>query len=76
MRGATVVTSETGSQDEKENVMEKMTTENTQAVPDGLDMFETDELAKTESAGVPEYAALERMAKSGTARDAQKKVKR
>jgi hypothetical protein len=56
--------------------MEKTTTENTQTIPDGLDMFETDELAKAEAAGVPEYAALERMAKSGTARDAQKKVKK
>jgi hypothetical protein len=56
--------------------MEKMTTENTQDMPDGLDLFEADELANLETAGVPEYAALERMAKSGTARDAQKKVKK
>ncbi|HEX8282665.1 MAG TPA: hypothetical protein VF588_04895 [Pyrinomonadaceae bacterium] len=56
--------------------MEKMTAETTQAIPDGLDMFETDDLAKAETAGVPEYAALERMAKAGSAKDAQKKQKK
>jgi hypothetical protein len=56
--------------------MDKMMTENLQDIPDGLDLFETDELANLETAGVPEYAALERMAKSGSARDAQKKTKK
>lgn len=56
--------------------MEKMTTENINAIPDGLDMFEADELANAEEAAVPEYAAIERMAKSGKARDAQKKTKK
>lgn len=56
--------------------METTTTENLHAMPNGLDLFEGDEMDNSEVAGVPEYAALERMAKSGTARDAQKKMKK
>lgn len=52
------------------------TTENIHAMPNGLDLFEGDELDNAEAAGVPDYAALERMAKSGAARDAQKKTKK
>ena len=57
-------------------MMEKKTTENTYAIPDGRYLFEDDELvAETEAVGIPEYAALERMRKpkGGTDRQSNKR---